>query len=42
MYFLYLGFHDVVPILFMRLCTVTLLLLLNVLKEKKSCIKNQK
>ena len=31
MYFFYLGFHDVVPILFMRLCTVTLLLLLNVL-----------
>lgn len=31
MYFFYLGFHDVVPVLFMRLCTVTLLLLLNVL-----------
>ena len=31
MYFFYLGFHDVVRILFMRLRTVTLLLLLNVL-----------
>ena len=49
MYFFYLGFHDVVPILFMRLCTVTLLLLLNVLslvlfkkESKKFTLEKQK